>query len=280
MDARSVGIVGVGLIGGSIALAALRSGYRVCLHDRSAADKLSDGRFQNAQVVDDLKVLAAESRFIILATPISAIALVIPRLAPFLCSEHIVSDVASVKGPVVAVIRNAIGNKCDYIPVHSMAGSEKSGAGAARVDLFDGAVTLLCSEFARDLANVQSVRDFWQELGTKVFSTNAENHDELVAAMSHLPHLIAALLVTHAADSDLAALDLCGSGFRDLTRIASGEPELWTEILLSNTGALTRHLTAFRDLIDRTLPLFLRSDAKNLQALLDAAKLNRDRISR
>jgi prephenate dehydrogenase len=280
MDARSVGIVGVGLIGGSIALAALRSGYRVCLRDRSATDRLSDGRFQDAQVVDDLRVLAAESRFIILATPISAIAGVIPGLAPFLCSEHIVSDVASVKGPVVAVVRNAIGNQCDYIPVHPMAGSEKSGAGAARADLFNGAVTLLCSEFARDFANVQLVTDFWQELGAKVFQTNAENHDEIVAAMSHLPHLIAALLVTHAAESDDAALDLCGSGFRDLTRIASGAPELWTDILLSNAGPLARHLAAFRDLIDRTSPLLLRSDAKNLQALLDAAKLNRDRISR
>jgi prephenate dehydrogenase len=280
MDARSVGIVGVGLIGGSIALAALRAGYRVCLHDLSAPNKLEDGRFRNARVVDDLEDLAAQSRFIFLATPISAISLVIARLAPFLRPEHIVSDVASVKGPVVKAIRHAIGNQSDYIPVHPMAGSERSGAGAARADLFDGAVTLLCSEFARDLGNVDLITDFWEGLGTTVFRTNSEHHDEIVAAMSHLPHLIAALLVAHVAESDNEALDLCGSGFRDLTRIASGAPELWTDILLSNADTLARHLAAFRDLIDRTLPLLLQRDGKNLQALLDAAKLNRDRIAR
>jgi len=280
VDARSVGIVGVGLIGGSIALAALRSGYRVSLYDRSGLDKSGDSRFQNAHVVDQLRDLAAESRMIILATPISAIPLVVSRLVPFLRSEHIVSDVASVKGPVVALIREPLGNKCDYIPVHPMAGSEKSGAGAARPDLFAGAVTFLCWEFARDPMNARLVTDFWKKLGAKVFTTGATHHDEMVAAMSHLPHLIAALLVTHVAEKDIKALDLSGSGFRDMTRIASGAPELWTEILLSNAGALAGNLSTFRDLIDRTLPLLERKDAKNLQALLDAAKQNRDRLTR
>ena len=280
MDARSVGIVGVGLIGGSIAIAALRSGYQVCLYDRAGADRLAGDRFRNARMVDNLKDLAAESRMIILATPISAISSVIVRLVPFLRSEHIVSEVASVKGPVVEAIREAIGNRCDYVPVHPMAGSEKSGAGAARPDLFSGAVTLLCSEFVRDAANMRFVRDFWQDLGTKVFATSVEKHDEMVAAMSHLPHLIAALLVIHVAENDVAALEVCGSGFRDLTRIASGAPELWADILVSNAAALVDHLGGFRDLIERTLPLLASGDGKKLQALLDVAKQNRDRLTR
>jgi prephenate dehydrogenase len=280
MDARSVGIVGVGLIGGSIAIASLRSGYQVCLYDRAGADRLAGDGFRNARMVDDLKDLAAESRMIILATPISAISNIIVRLVPYLGSEHIVSEVASVKGPVVAAIREAIGNKCDYVPVHPMAGSEKSGAGAARPDLFSGAVTLLCSEFVRDAVNMRFVMDFWKDLGTKVFTTSVEKHDEMVAAMSHLPHLIAALLVIHVAENDVAALELCGSGFRDLTRIASGAPELWADILVSNAAALVDHLSGFRDLIGRTLPLLASGDGKKLQALLDVAKQNRDRLTR
>ena len=280
MDARSVGIVGVGLIGGSIAIAALRSGYQVCLYDRAGADRLAGDRFRNARMVDNLKDLAAESRMIILATPISAISSVIVRLVPFLRSEHIVSEVASVKGPVVAAIREAIGNRCDYVPVHPMAGSEKSGVEAARPDLFSGAVTLLCSEFARDAVNMRFVMDFWKDLGTKVFTTSVEEHDEMVAAMSHLPHLIAALLVIHVAENNVAALEVCGSGFRDLTRIASGAPELWADILVSNAAALVDHLSGFRDLIERTLPLLASGDGKKLQALLDVAKQNRDRLTR
>ena len=280
MDARSVGIVGVGLIGGSIALGALRSGYRVSLFDRTGVDKLVDGRFQDAHFVDHLRDIAAESRMIILATPLSAIPHVVAGLAPFIHSKHILSDVASVKGPVIAVIREVLGNQCDYIPVHPMAGSEKSGSGAARPDLFAGAVTLLCGELARDSMSVRLVTDFWKELGAKVFTTDAAHHDEMVAAMSHLPHLIAALLVTHVAKRDFKALDLSGSGFRDMTRIASGAPDLWTDILLSNAVALAGNLSAFRDLIDATLALLQRGDAKNLQALLDAAKENRDRLTR
>jgi prephenate dehydrogenase len=88
------------------------------------------------------------------------------------------------------------------------------------------------------------------------------------------------LLVIHVAENDVGALALCGSGFRDLTRIASGAPELWAEILVSNAAALADQLCAFRDLIERTLPLVASSDGKKLQALLDVAKQNRDRLTR
>jgi prephenate dehydrogenase len=279
MDSRSVGIVGVGLIGGSIALGALRVGYQVSLYDPAGAYKLAGDQFGDARIVDNPETLASTSHLIVLATPISAIAGVVPELMQSLSSENILSDVASVKGPVVSVVRKALGNKCDYLPAHPMAGSEKSGPLAARADLFAGAVTILCPEFAHEAENVRWVRNFWEELGTKVFTTTAGNHDEMVAAMSHLPHLLAALLVTHVVENDSAALDLCGSGFRDLTRIASGAPELWTDILLSNAGPLANHLAMFRDLIERTLPLLLHGDGKNLQALLDAAKRNRDRLT-
>jgi len=279
MDSRSVGVVGVGLVGGSIALAALRSGYQVFLYDRPGmAERLADRRFREARIVDQLETIAAKGRMIVLATPISAIGAVVSRLAPFLSSEHVLSDVASVKGPVISLVREAVGEKCDYIPVHPMAGSEKSGAEAARPDLFAGAVTILCSEFARATTNVQLVTDFWKKMGTKVFTTTADNHDQLVAAMSHLPHLIAALLVIHVAEHSNKALELSGSGFRDLTRIASGAPELWTDILLANAPALANHLAAFQDLIGRTLPLLRDADGRKLQALLDAAKQNRDRL--
>jgi prephenate dehydrogenase len=101
----------------------------------------------------------------------------------------------------------------------------------------------------------------------------------MVAAMSHLPHLVAALLVRHVASTNSAALELCGPGFRDSTRIASGAPELWADILLANSDAVRQHLTAFKDLLEEALTLLTEKDAKNLQALLDDAKQNRDRLS-
>ena len=159
-----------------------------------------------------------------------------------------------------------------------MAGSEKSGAEAARADLFVGAVTLVCPELAGDTASVQLVKDFWEELGTRVVLASVAAHDQMVAAMSHLPHLIAALLVRHVAATNSAALELCGPGFRDSTRIASGAPELWADILLSNSDAVEQHLLRSKT-AGRSLHYVGEKDAKKLQALLDDAKQNRDRLS-
>jgi prephenate dehydrogenase len=279
MEARSVGIVGVGLIGGSIALAALRAGYRVYLYDCLSPEKLAESKFRPALMVADLEELAFHSRLIILATPIAALANIGAVLGELVISGHVVSDVASVKETVTKALAKALRNRCDYVPAHPMAGSEKSGAEAARADLFAGAVTLVCPELAGEAASVQLVKSFWEELGTRVVLTSVAAHDQMVAAMSHLPHLIAALLVNHVAATNRAALELSGSGFRDSTRIASGAPELWADILLSNSDAVKQHLLGFKDLLEEALTVLTEKDAKKLQALLDDAKQNRDRLS-
>jgi prephenate dehydrogenase len=279
MEARSVGIVGVGLIGGSIALAALRAGYRVYLYDRLATEKLGAAKFRPAVIVGDLEELASRSRLIVLATPIAALAKIAAVLGKLVSSGQVVSDVASVKEPVTKALAKALGNRCDYVPAHPMAGSEKSGAEAARADLFAGAVTLVCPELASDRASVELVKFFWEDLGTRVVLASVDAHDQMVAAMSHLPHLIAALLVKTVVATNSAALELCGPGFRDSTRIASGAPELWADILLSNSDAVKQHLLVFKALLEEAVTLLTEKDAKKLQALLDEAKQNRDRLS-
>ena len=279
MEASSVGIVGVGMMGGSIALAALRAGYRVFLYDRIASEKLAGLRFRTASVVNDLSELVSNSRLIILATPIGALAQTGNALHDLVSPEHVVSDVASVKGPIAEVLATALRGRCEYVPAHPMAGSEKSGPEAARDDLFAGAVTFLCPELALKAASVTLVTGFWEKLGTRVVLVSVTAHDQLVAVMSHLPHLIAALLVKHAANSNRAALELCGPGFRDATRIASGAPELWADILLANADALQEQLRSFKRELEEAMTLLGEKDVKKLQALLDDAKENRDRLS-
>jgi prephenate dehydrogenase len=278
MERRSVGIVGVGMMGGSIALSALRAGYRVFLYDRLAPEKLVGPTFRKASVVSDLAALVSNSQLVILATPLGALEQVGSALSELVSPEQVVSDVASVKRPVAEVLAALLRNRCQYVPAHPMAGSEKSGAEAARADLFTGAVTMLCPELA-DSASVQLVTGFWEELGTRVVLVSVALHDQLVAAMSHLPHLIAALLVKHVAGTSRAALDLCGPGFRDATRIASGAPELWADILLSNADAVQEQLHAFKTGLEAAIALLAEKDTKKLQALLDDAKENRDRLS-
>jgi prephenate dehydrogenase len=278
-DTRGVGIVGVGMIGGSIALAALRAGHAVILYDSMASDGLAESRFRGASVVSSLAELVSRSCLIILAVPIGALAEVGRALAQLVQPGQVVSDVASVKQPAVSALLDQLRDRCDYVPSHPMAGSEKSGAQAARDDLFDGAVTLICGELVRDPASVKLVTDFWAALGTRVVSVGVPEHDEMVALMSHLPHLLAALLVKHVWENNRNALGFCGPGFRDTTRIASGSPGLWTDILLSNSDAVAEQVRLFRRALDDAERLLLKKDARNLQALLDDAKQNRDRLS-
>jgi prephenate dehydrogenase len=279
MEPSSVGIVGVGMMGGSIALAALRAGYRVFLYDRMASDQLAGPKFRKASVVNELAELVSNSRLIILATPIGALSQVSAALSELVRPNHVVSDVASVKRPVAEMLATAFRNRCEYVPAHPMAGSEKSGAEAARDDLFAGAVTLLCPELASQAASVPLVTAFWEKLGTRVVLLDVSAHDQLVALMSHLPHLVAALMVKYVAGTNKAALDLCGPGFRDATRIASGPPELWADILLSNAGAVQEQLLGFKRALEEAIVILAKRDAKKLQALLDEAKENRDRLS-
>jgi prephenate dehydrogenase len=225
-----------------------------------APEKLAGPKFQPAVMVGDLAELASHSHLIVLATPIAALAKIAAVLGKLVGSDRVVSDVASVKEPVTRALARALRNRCDYVPAHPMAGSEKSGAEAARADLFAGAVTLVCPELARDPTSVQLVKSFWEDLGTRVVLASVTAHDQMVAAMSHLPHLVAALLVRTVAATNSAALELSGPGFRDSTRIASGAPELWADILLSNSDAVRQHLLVFKELIEEALALLTDDD--------------------
>jgi prephenate dehydrogenase len=278
MRAHAVGIIGVGLIGGSIGLAALRAGYAVFLYDSADFSSFSSSGLGLAAFCNTLGELVRQTDLIIIATPISAISEIANDLARIVTVRHVVSDVASVKGPVAGILRKALSGRCDYIPTHPMAGSERSGAEASRADLFDGAVTILCPEPSDKLAAVQMVTEFWENLGARVALSSLRDHDRIVAAVSHLPHLIAALLVNNATATDSDSLSLCGSGFRDTTRVASGSPELWSDILSSNSDSMCEQLMNFRALLDKTLALLVAKDMKQLQILLLEAKESRDRI--
>ncbi len=276
MSVETVGIIGVGLIGGSVALSAIRKNYKVSLYDPKCA---LDDRFQGATKVGNLTGLASSAQLIIIATPISATASIGRALAEFVTADHIVSDIASVKSSIVDSLANTFQGRCEYVPVHPMAGSEKSGSEFARVDLFEGAVSILCPEFAQNPKTLERVASFWQRLGSKVVMLDAQTHDSAVGAISHLPHLLAAILVNYAASSALPSLNLAGAGFKDMTRIAAGSPALWQEILWGNRPSVIEHLGAFRESLDDLLATMKSGETDKLRALLDAAKTNRDKLT-
>ena len=162
-----------------------------------------------------------------------------------------------------------------------MAGSERTGMAAARADLFTGAVCIVTPTAATDLRAVSETGAFWKSLGGTVRELSPQAHDEAIAWISHLPHLLAAALVNTVAARNAEALALCGPGFRDTTRVASGPPEMWAEILAENCGAVRTSLEALIEKLGEIATLLARS-ARERDALMNQfltqAKAERDRL--
>ena len=276
MGSLNLGVVGTGLIGGSIALAGSRAGYRVTFYEPASSPV--ETVVSGAVRAGGLDELASSSDLIFIATPVSSIASVAERLAPCVKASAIVSDVASVKGPVFNRLSEIFKGRCFYIPSHPMAGSEKSGLEAARVNLFENAVTIISPELSQDKAVLERLTHFWREAGSIPLFVDVATHDRLVAAVSHLPHLLAAILMMHVAEFASDGLAFIGNGFRDSTRIAAGSPELWKEILLANRSDLLTNLYRFRHTLNETIGVLEANDVKSLQAFLDAAKRSRDKL--
>ncbi len=278
MNSR-VAIVGPGLLGGSIALA---------LRARRAAPVAIWAR--RPEAVEELKAIAIadfsstsldrvvrDADLIVLCTPIGAMPALAREIAPAAKPGTLVTDVGSVKAPVVAALGAIFGGR--FVGSHPMAGSEQSGLHAARADLFEGATCIVTPDAQSDAGAIAEIAEFWRSLGGIVHRMSPAAHDEAVALVSHFPHLLAAALVNMVAARDASALYLSGPGFLDSTRVAAGSPEMWAEILASNPEAVGKSIHAMIESLREIENMLARDPADPaLLHLLTAAKKTRDRL--
>jgi prephenate dehydrogenase len=277
--AAKLAILGPGLLGGSLAGAVRRS---------SLAGQVSvwARRLEAAQQVrargwadlasDDVGAVVEGADLIVLATPVGAmpgLARQIVAARERLAADVLITDVGSVKGFVAAQVAPIFEEAgLTFIGSHPMAGAETAGFEAARDDLFEGAACILTPH----AASLPRLRAFWERLGCRLFTMTPEEHDAVVARVSHLPHVAAsavALAVLNGAGEGAA---VAGRGFRDTTRIASGDPTLWTEILLENRSALVAPLEDLLARLGEVLDFVRRSDDERLRQFLAEAKSLRD----
>lgn len=235
-----VRVVGTGLLGASIGLALRGLGIDVVLHDPSRvtvllARDLGAGRLPEPGDVPPALVVVA-------APPDVTGDVVAAELTAH--PQAVVTDVASVKGAVLATLRDAGADLARYVGSHPMAGSERSGPTAARPDLFVGRPWVVVGTPSSRPDAVLAVRNLAADLGATPTLLDARVHDEAVALVSHVPQVAASLVAARLRDADPAALDLAGQGLRDVTRIAAGDPALWTAILAANAGAVLPALRA------------------------------------
>lgn len=266
-EGRRAQIVGTGLIGGSIGLALRARGWHVTGRDR---DPEAAVRALEAGAVDVLGVdPLAEITFV--ATPVGTIPDEVR--AALAHGPGLVTDVGSVKGPMVALMADP-----RYVGGHPMAGSELEGVSGARADLFEGATWVLTPVEGTDDAAFARIRAVVSSLGAEVVSVPPERHDEMVAVVSHVPHLTAATLMRLAEDRAVeqrALLRLAAGGFRDMTRIAAGHPGIWPDICRENRDAIVAELDRLVDALREVRTMVATDDREALASTLEQARAAR-----
>jgi prephenate dehydrogenase len=279
---RKITIVGVGLLGGSIGLAARqrRLAGEVAGFVRRAAS-LKDCEKAGAVDFATTNLLAAVSNadLVILCTPLAQMHSLAQQILPALKRGAIVTDVGSVKAGVVRELESIIAKAgAHFIGSHPMAGGEKMGVLAARADLFECAVNILTPTKKSNVAAIRKLERFWKSLGTRTLRLDAAQHDLLVSRTSHLPHVTAAalanLVLNPAQPKTQAAL--CATGFRDTTRIAAGSPEMWRDIALANRKNLCRSVDTFMAELKKLQVALKTGDAKKVESFFATAKSRRD----
>ncbi len=279
---KKVVICGVGLIGGSFALAIKSTAVagEVVGLGRSRApleEALRRG------IIDRIAVDGADAMrgadLVLLGMPVGQMASVMAALAPSLEPGTLVTDGGSTKADVVAAARVAFGAKIgQFVPGHPIAGAEKSGVSAARGDLYQGRRVVLTPLPENLPTDVARIRAAWEACGARVSELAPEEHDHVFAAVSHLPHLLAFALVHDLAvrpNSD-QLFGFAAGGFRDFTRIASSHPEMWRDICLANRAALLGELDAYMAELLRTRVLLAAGDSAGLETMFASARARRD----
>jgi prephenate dehydrogenase len=271
---QKLAILGPGLLGGSIGLAARhrKVAGRVVVWARrpEAADEAYNlGAADEATT--DLSRATDGAELIVLAVPIGAM----PTLAKQLPATAVVTDVGSVKYTIVNTLTDLLPK---FVGSHPMAGSEQTGIEFARRELFDNTVCIVTPRPDTNKAALNLVFDFWKSLGCQVRTLAPLQHDEIVARISHLPHLVAAAVVNVVCSDGAHPLNFVGPGFKDFTRIAGGPPEMWTEIAVENRHEITRALDALIDELGQLRAALENADAIELRAMLKRAKHYRDEL--
>ncbi|HEY3076327.1 MAG TPA: prephenate dehydrogenase/arogenate dehydrogenase family protein [Burkholderiales bacterium] len=276
-------VIGVGLIGGSFALALKQAGKvsQVVGAGRSRANlELARERRIVDSIAPDPASAAREADLVLVAAPVAQFASIFAALASSLKPGAIVTDAGSTKRDVVAAARSALGARiAQFVPGHPVAGAEQSGAGAASAELFRGRRVVLTPLKENAASIVAEVQAMWEACGARITRLDPEEHDAVLAAVSHLPHLLAYALVHDIAQRGNAEqlFSYAAGGFRDFTRIASSHPEMWRDICIANRDRLLQELGRYRAQLGAMEKLLQAADAAGLEKLFAGARDARDR---
>ena len=278
----TVVIFGVGLIGGSFALALKQACVvkQVIGLGRNPTNLKRALKLGVIDAMSDDPAVVADAELVLIATPVGQMGHIMDAIAPHLGARTVVTDAGSTKQDVVAFAYRKLQQRVgQFVPGHPIAGAEASGVAAAKGDLYRGRRVVLTPLPENSPANVRKVRAAWRACGAKLYRMQAAEHDQVFAAVSHLPHLLSFALVDLVArHKDAKRLfSYAAGGFRDFTRIASSHPEMWRDICIANRKALLAELGGYQRELAELRQLLARGDAAGLERILARARAAREK---
>jgi len=277
---NKITIIGVGLIGGSLAKAikANKLANIVCGYgrDQSRLEKAKKGN-----IIDELSTDMAEAikdtDIVVIATPVGTFKQILQEIEPFISDQVIITDVGSTKTNIVKIVNEVLAKKSKcFVPAHPIAGKEKSGFEASVPDLFEDKKVIITPLENNAPESTQIIHDMWSGVGADVDFMSPVSHDELLGMTSHLPHMLAFSLVNYLVSQNPTASIYAGGGFKDFSRIASGDAVMWRDICLHNKDQIIDHINGYQATLSELKDAIDSDNSEKLELLFTTAKNTRD----
>ena len=277
---NKITIIGVGLIGGSLAKAIKENNLaKVVFGFGRDLNRLE--KAQKANVIDqfstNLKDAINNSDIVIIATPVGSFQEILSEIKPFLTSKIVISDVGSTKTNIALIVSQTLGDYSNYfIPAHPIAGKEKSGFEASESNLFNNRKVIITPLEASSTDSINLIQKMWEGTGADVDFMSPESHDELLGMTSHLPHMLAFSLVNYLISKNPSASIYAAGGFKDFSRIASGDAVMWRDICIQNKDQIIDHIRGYQKTLNSLVDAIENENSDELDLLFTSAKKTRD----
>ena len=277
---NKITIIGVGLIGGSLAKAIKENNLaKVVFGFGRDLNRLEEA--QKANVIDqfstNLKDAINDSDIVIIATPVGSFQEILSEIKPFLTSKIVISDVGSTKTNIALIVSQTLGDYSNYfIPAHPIAGKEKSGFEASESNLFNNRKVIITPLETSSPDSISLIQKMWEGTGADVDFMSPESHDELLGMTSHLPHMLAFSLVNYLISKNPSASIYAAGGFKDFSRIASGDAVMWRDICIQNKDQIISHIKGYQKTLNSLVDAIENENSDELDLLFTSAKKTRD----
>ena len=277
---NKITIIGVGLIGGSLARALKEKNLAKVIFGYGRDQSRLEGA-QKSNVIDDfstsIKEAIVDAEIIVIATPVGTFQSILREIEPIVSSNVIITDVGSTKTDIVNSVNDVLRAKSScFIPAHPIAGKEKSGFEVSDAKLFEGKKVIITPQENNLSESIKTIEKMWKSVGAEVDFMSSESHDNLLGMTSHLPHMLAFSLVNYLVDQNPTASIYAGGGFKDFSRIASGDAVMWRDICLQNKDQIISHLKGYQSTLNDLLDAIDDENTEKLDHLFTTAKKTRD----